>query len=162
MFVLDDLYEECVNAKAIDYSFRVLSGKKKLSVIITSQRYFAKGKFALNIRNNCNFTVLMRNTDSRVNQIVSRSFNVHKQVMKCLHRDIAHPHALIDTTPSAMFSGFNVFDNVFEDFLRVHTNDDISGIVIPEDKFMKEFEIYNQTYAKVKDSERSKGPKRKR
>ena len=47
--VLDDLYEECVGSKTIDYLFRVLSGKKNLSIIIMSQRYFAKGRFAMNI-----------------------------------------------------------------------------------------------------------------
>ena len=56
--VLDDLYEECINSKAIDYLFRVLSGKRNISVIIMSQRYFAQGKFGMNIRNNCNFTVI--------------------------------------------------------------------------------------------------------
>ena len=65
--VLDDLYEECIYSKAIDYLFRVLSGKRNLCVMIMSQRYFSHGRYALNIRNNCNFTVLMRNLDSRVN-----------------------------------------------------------------------------------------------
>ena len=69
--VLDDLYEECVNEKSIDYLFRVLSGKKNISVIIMSQRYFATGKFAMNIRNNCNYTVLMRNVDGKINSRIS-------------------------------------------------------------------------------------------
>ena len=56
--VLDDLYEECVGSKTIEYLFRVLSGKRNLSIIIMSQRYFAKGRFVMNITNNCNYTVL--------------------------------------------------------------------------------------------------------
>ena len=47
--VLDDLYEECINSKAIDYLFRVLSGKRNISVIIMTQRYFSNGKFGMNI-----------------------------------------------------------------------------------------------------------------
>ena len=38
--VLDDLYHDCKDSKVIDYLFRVLSSKRKLHVIIMTQRYF--------------------------------------------------------------------------------------------------------------------------
>ena len=36
--ILDDLFAECKNSKVIDYLFRVLSGKRKLHVLIMTQR----------------------------------------------------------------------------------------------------------------------------
>ena len=43
VIVLDDLVEECYSSKAIDYLFRVLSSKRKLHVILMSQRYYHTG-----------------------------------------------------------------------------------------------------------------------
>ena len=51
--VLDDLFTEACSSQDISYLFRVLSGKKKLHVIIMTQRYFAES--GLNIRN-CTYT----------------------------------------------------------------------------------------------------------
>ena len=159
--VLDDLYEECLSSKPIDYLFRVLSGKKRLSVIIMSQRYFAKGKFGMNIRNNCNFTVLMRNTDARVNQRISRSFNIHRQVIKCLKQKCAYPYVFIDTTPSAMVSGFRVYEDIFSNHMIVHSDDEMRGYIIPENDFHKYFIKVNENFAKVR-YENTKATKRKR
>ena len=82
--ILDDLYEECVNAQSIDYLFRVLSGKNNLSVIIMSQRYFAQGKYSMNIRNNCNFTVLMRNVDGNINFRIASLMSLQKPIKKAI------------------------------------------------------------------------------
>ena len=49
--VFDDLFSQCCESKDIDYLFRVLSSKRKLNVIIMTQRYFAEGKCGLSIRN---------------------------------------------------------------------------------------------------------------
>ena len=150
--VLDDLYEECVNSKVVDYLFRVLSGKKKLSVIIMSQRYFAKGKFGMNIRNNCNYTVLLRNSDARVNNRVSRTFNVHRQVSRCFARKTAYPYVLIDTTPSAMVSGFKVYEDIFSKYQIVYSDDGMRGYVIPENEFNKYFLKVNGRLATLKNA----------
>lgn len=149
--VLDDLYEECVNSKVVDYLFRVLSGKKKLSVIIMSQRYFAKGKFGMNIRNNCNYTVLLRNTDARVNNRVSRAFNVHRQVSRCFAQKSAYPYVLIDTSPTAMVSGFKVYEDIFSKYQIVYSDDGMRGYVIPENEFNKYFSKVNKRLATLKN-----------
>ena len=41
--ILDDLVEESYSSKTIDYLFRVLSSKRKLHVILMSQRYYHTG-----------------------------------------------------------------------------------------------------------------------
>ena len=109
--ILDDLYEECVNSKAIDYLFRVLSGKKKISVIIMSQRYYGQGRFAMNIRNNVNYTVLMRNTDARVNKLIARQLNVLSEYEET-DKKIMYQNILIDSTPKATVSGYRVYQCV--------------------------------------------------
>ena len=159
--VLDDLYEECVTSKAIDYLFRVLSGKKKISVIIMSQRYFAKGRFGMNIRNNCNYTVLLRNTDSRVNHRVSRAFEVHRQVSRCFATKSAYPYVLLDTSPTAMVSGFRVYEDIFSKYQIVYSDEGMRGYVIPENEFNKYFLKVNGTLAALKN-ENSKTEKFKR
>ena len=44
-----------------------------------SQRYYGHGRFSMNIRNNVNYTVLMRNTDARVNKFIARQLNVLRE-----------------------------------------------------------------------------------
>ena len=55
--ILDDLFTEACKSKDISYLFRVLSSKKKIHVIIMTQRYFAEA--GLDIRNSSNFHVLI-------------------------------------------------------------------------------------------------------
>ena len=78
--ILDDLFAECKDSKVIDYLFRVLSGKRKLHVIIMTQRYFSNGVYTLNIRNSCNIHILMRNADELTNSRVARSLNLKDEV----------------------------------------------------------------------------------
>ena len=69
VLVFDDLMTQCCEAKQIDYLFRVLSSKRKLNVIIMTQRYFSNGRNGLSIRNSSNYHVLLRNADARTNQL---------------------------------------------------------------------------------------------
>ena len=160
--VLDDLYQECLGSQAIDYLFRVLSGKKKLCVIIMSQRYFTQGKFGMNIRNNCNYTVLMRNTDARVNVRIARSFNVQKQVMRCLNRKTAYPYVFIDATPSAMVSGFTVYEDIFSKFMIVHSVDGMRAYVLAENDFLKVFSKVNESFAELKHEDTKKSERKRK
>ena len=65
--VLDDLFTEVAQSENMSYLFRVLSSKKKLHVIVMTQRYYAEGSKGLNIRNCSNYHVLMSNTDVKTN-----------------------------------------------------------------------------------------------
>ena len=49
VLVFDDLMTQCCESKQIDYLFRVLSSKRKLNVIIMTQRYFSNGQCGLSI-----------------------------------------------------------------------------------------------------------------
>ena len=98
--ILDDLYHDCKDSKVVDYLFRVLSSKRKLHVIIMTQRYFSKGRFSLNIRNSCNFHVLMRNADEHANLRAARTMNLaneFKLAADTTSKDL-YPYFLIDKT----------------------------------------------------------------
>ena len=149
--VLDDIYEECINAKPIDYLFRVLSGKKKISVMIMSQRYFAGGRFSMNVRNNVNFTVLLRNTDARVNRNIAKLLNVEKAFNNRTKNNKKYPHILIDNSPGALESGYRVYEDIFADHKIIYSEDGMRGYVISEKEFERFFKVINSTTATVKD-----------
>ena len=156
--VLDDIYEECIHSKPIDYLFRVLSGKKKISVMIMSQRYFTKGRFAMTVRNNVNFTVLMRNTDARINKQIARVLNVEKEFEKISAKNQKYPYVFIDTSPSALESGYRVYDDIFSSYKRVISDDGMRGYVISEKQFERFFKVINSTTAAVKDENKEAKP----
>ena len=151
--VLDDLYEECVSSKAIDYLFRVLSGKKNLSVIIMSQRYFAQGRYGMNIRNNVNYTVLMRNADARINRKIATLLNVEKQLQKISFEEKQYPYVLIDASPSALGSGYRVYEDIFSEHQIVYSDSGMRGYVISEKEFERFFTKLNKNTAQVKNAD---------
>lgn len=142
--ILDDLYEESVNAQSIDYLFRVLSGKKNLSVIIMSQRYFASGKFAMNIRNNCNFTVLMRNVDAKINTRIASLMSLQKPIAKAISevfRDNFYPYLFIDSTPRGQVTNMRIYTDIFNKYQQVFTQAGMRAYVIDEKDFLANFKI---------------------
>ena len=84
VIVLDDLFTEVAQSKLMSYLFRVLSSKKKLHVIVMTQRYYAEGSHGLNIRNCSNYHVLMSNADARTNMRVAFSMNLEKDVRQAI------------------------------------------------------------------------------
>ena len=55
--VIDDSFDAAINSSAIDHLFRVISGKKNISVMIMTQNNFSKGRYGREIRNSCNFSL---------------------------------------------------------------------------------------------------------
>jgi len=140
--VIDDLYEECINSKAIDYLFRVLSGKRNLCVMIMSQRYFAQGRFAMNIRNNCNFTVLMRNVDSRVNTNIARLIDVEAAAsiaMNSIYSNNYYPYLFIDSTPRGQVTQYRCYISVFGPVKVAFDQRGMKGYIISERDYLDNF-----------------------
>ena len=151
VIVLDDLYEECIIAKQIDYLFRVLSGKKRLSVIIMTQRFFSQGRFAMNIRNCCNFTVLMRNSDERLNSRIANLFKASSVVSKIIEKEFqkdGYPYIFVDSSPKGQITGNRLYTNIFDRYLEVYDRSGMKGFIIREKDFYNNFEIINKTTAK--------------
>ena len=146
--VLDDLYTEASSSKDIDYLFRVLSSKKKLHVIIMTQRYFAEKGNALNIRNSSNFHVLMTNSDARINGRVGHTMLLKQQIdiaEKANSRKL-YPYIFIDRTNQARVSGLQVYTNIFGKYQTVVHNSMLC-VVISKQEFESQFKILDNNTA---------------
>ena len=112
--VFDDLIQDCVNSKAIDYLFRVLSSKRSLSVIIMSQSYFPKGDFTVSIRNSSNYHVLMPNSDASMTRRIASSLGLKKEIEKATkcNSDKVYSYIFIDRTNQARASKLEVFCDI--------------------------------------------------
>ena len=159
--ILDDLYHECVNASEIDYLYRVLSSKRKLHCIIMTQRYFAQGKFALNIRNSSNYHVLMRNADERTNLRAADSMNLKKEIIKAneCNESKMYPYIFIDKTNYARVTGIKVYIDIFSKYKQVIMKSKLHYLITEED-FKPRFQIIDENTANENPrSKISKSPK---
>ena len=122
VLVLDDLYAEACKDKLMSYLFRVLSSKKKLHVIIMTQRYFAEGSCGLNIRNSSNFHVLMNNADERTNLRVADSMNLRKEVNLAIkeNQKELYPYLFIGRTNHARVTGLQIYIDIFSRYQKAN------------------------------------------
>ena len=114
VIVFDDLVDQCVTSKCVDYLYRVLSGKRNLHVILMSQRYFVHDRFALSIRNSSNYHVLMRNCDlSNVTQI-ARSLGLKQEIQAAtnFNQEKEYPYIFIDRTNKARARNTEVYIDI--------------------------------------------------
>ena len=141
--VLDDLYHECKDSKVIDYLFRVLSTKRKLHLIIMTQRYFSNGVYSLNIRNSCNFHVLMRNADEHANYRAARTMNLDKEfkLAETLTCSELYPYYVFDKTNYARVSGLQLYIDIFSKNLKVVMKTGLYYLISQPD--------FNQTFTKI-------------
>ena len=115
VLVFDDLMSQCCESKQIDYLFRVLSSKRKLNVIIMTQRYFSNGKCGLSIRNSSNYHVLLRNADARTNLLVANAMQLKPEITRAQTENKArlYPYIFIDRTNEARVKNLQIFTDIF-------------------------------------------------
>ena len=161
--ILDDLFTQACADRTIDYLFRVLSSKRKLHVIIMTQRYFAEGSNGLNIRNSCNYHVLMNNADERTNLRVANMMNNKDSIKKALEINSRklYPYIFLDKTNQARVSGIQVYTELFAKYRQVVVNSMIFYL-ISEPDFKANFKsidshtaIANANSKQAKDNSRS-------
>ena len=152
LVIIDDLIEECINSKDIDYLFRVLSSKRKLNVVIMSQKYFIGQKFGLSIRNSSNYHILTRNADERTNVKVGALFDLKNEISLAqkLNSKILYPYILLDRTPEARVSNCQVFIDILGKFKRVICGSMIYYLISDQD-FQSIFDKIDQTHAVLKN-----------
>ena len=150
--ILDDLYREATSSKIIDYLFRVLSGKLKLHVIIMTQRYFAGGPFALNIRNSSNYHVLMNNADCRINDRAANRLGLKNeyQVASKHNESKLHPYVFLDQTNEARVTKLQVYIDILSKHKKVIINSMIYYLISERD-FNSNCEVIDQNTAKYVD-----------
>ena len=145
--ILDDLFAECKDSKTIDYLFRVLSSKRKLHVLIMTQRYFSNGTYTLNIRNSCNIHVLMRNADELSNTRAARSMNLKTEVALAnkYNQPVLYPYIFINKTNQARVSGLQVFIDIFSKCKKVVMKNSIWFLISERDFYQKFKKIDSST-----------------
>ena len=151
VIVIDDLFAEACKEQLISYLFRVLSSKKKLHLIIMTQRYFADGGNGLNIRNCSNYHVLMRNADERTNIRVGHSMNLTDEIKigNALNQTQLYPYLFIDRTNEARVSGVQLYTNIFDKHKIAIANKNIFYL-IPSVDFERKCKIIDDHSAELK------------
>ena len=61
LLIIDDQAQRAVKCDLISQLFKVISGKRNVSVIVVTQNYFIQGTHHRDIRNSCNYIALFRN-----------------------------------------------------------------------------------------------------
>ena len=147
LVVLDDLMDKCVTSEVIDHLFRVISGKRKISVMIMAQNYFVNGKFSRNIKNSCNYSVLMRNCcDATINSRAARAMNLTKPVSLAEQSNAnkEYPYIFIDQTQKGQVSGYQIYTDIFGVYKKCFSKEGMPSYIIPEKDFLAIFNILQQ------------------
>ena len=146
VLVFDDLMTQCCESKQIDYLFRVLSSKRKLNVIIMTQRYFSNGKCGLSIRNSSNYHVLLRNADARTNLLVANAMQLKPEITRAQteNKTKLYPYIFIDRTNEARVKNLQIFTDIFSCHKEV--------IIGPMKYFLISESDFNQQYHCVGDN----------
>ena len=159
--ILDDLYTQACADRTIDYLFRVLSSKRKLHVIIMTQRYFAEGSNGLNIRNSCNYHVLMNNADERTNSRVANIMSARDSIKKAMeiNSQKLYPYIFLDKTNQARVTGVQVYTDLFGKFQQVVVNSMVSYL-ISESDFKAHFNSIDSHTAVKNENKKQRNIKR--
>ena len=122
-----------------------------------TQRYFAEGSNGLNIRNSCNYHVLMNNADERTNMRVANIMNLRKSVQKAIevNSDKLYPYIFIDKTNQARVSGVQIYTDLFSQFKQIIFKSMLSYIISEAD-FRSNFKIIDNTTAVKNENKKSK------
>ena len=142
--VLDDLMKKCNESEVIDQLFRVLSGKRHLSVMLMTQNYFGQGPFARNIRNSCNYSVLMRNCcDATINRRAVKAMGLTKAFNKAEEecKEKEYPYIFIDQSTKGQVTGYQVYTNIFDFYRKCFSNAGMPSYIVPEKDFLSVFTI---------------------
>ena len=136
--VLDDSFDEAVKSSAIDHLFRVISGKRRLAVMIMTQNNFTKGKYGREIRNCCNFSVLFRNCcDTSINENIARMAGLSKafSAAKLDLTGVEYPYMFIDQSQRGQLTPYRLYTNIFSRFPEVWSDVGMKGYVIGAQDF---------------------------
>ena len=149
VLVFDDLMTQCCESKQIDYLFRVLSSKRKLNVIIMTQRYFSNGKCGLSIRNSSNYHVLLRNADARTNLLVANAMQLKPEITRAQTENKAklYPYIFIDRTNEARVKNLQIFTDIFSCHKEVIIGS-MKYFLISESDFNQQYHCVGDNLAK--------------
>ena len=115
--ILDDFWLEACNSSVIRNIFTSVSGKKNLSVFITSQNPYDGSSNARTIRNNLNYYFLFKNLgDHQINKRLCKQLGYVKQYSRAAKRMIndSRGFVMINLDVTLLFEQLRVMTNIFE------------------------------------------------
>jgi len=145
LLIIDDQADVAVKSDLISQLFKVISGKKNISVILVTQNYFLQGRHSRDIRNSCNYVGLFRNcADASLNRRVATAFGL-KLAYNAAERDIyttqVYPYVFIDQTQRAQLSDFRLYVDILGDFKIAYSKTGMKGYILSEKDFLAAYRI---------------------
>ena len=148
LLVIDDQADTAVKSDLISQLFKVISGKKQISVILVTQNYFLQGKHSRDIRNSCNYVGLFRNCcDHLLNKRVATAFglkNAYDAAEKDIYNSQVYPYMFIDQTQRSQLSSFRLFTDILGDCKVAYGANGMKGYILTEDDFLSAFNIIRE------------------
>ena len=148
LLIIDDQYDSILKDDLMAQFFKVISGKRNLSMIIVSQNYFCPGKHGRDIRNSCNYVGLFRNCGDRtLNLRISDCFGMKKS---CLAAEkefstTTFPFFFIDQSQRSQVSDYRFYTDIFSPARSVYNSDGMKAYVIDEVYFSKYFKKISES-----------------
>ena len=110
-----------------------------------TQRYFAEGMNALNIRNSSNYHVLMRNADARTNLRVGLTMNLKADFLKAneMNKKNLYPYIFVDRTNHASVNELQVYTDILSKYKRAVFKS-MPSYILSEADFKAKFKILDE------------------
>lgn len=164
--IIDDQFDEVLKSDLMSQIFKVISGKKDLSIIVVTQNYFQQGKHARDIRNSCNYVGLFRNCgDSSLNKRVAQCFGL-KKAYEAAERDLyakmVYPYFFIDQTQRAQLSSYRLYTDILGKIRICYDSNGMKGYIVDEQLFQLKFKIIQKHNRSVIAVERKENANKKR
>ena len=145
--VLDDSFDEAIKSSAIDHLFRVISGKKKICVIIMTQNNFTKGKYGREIRNSCNYSVLFRNCcDVSINENIARMIGLKMafQAVSIAIEGDKYPYIFLDQSQKGQLTRFRLYTDIFGEYKVSWSLDGMKAYIVGAQDFELFFKVFSE------------------
>ena len=148
LMIIDDQSDTAVKSDLISQIFKVISGKKNLSIILVTQNYFMQGRHSREIRNSCNYVGLFRNCcDDRLNSRVATAFGL-KDAYAAAEKDLFHceiyPFIFIDQTQRGQISNYRLYTKIIGKIREAYSKSGMKGYILSEDDFKSAFEVLSE------------------
>ena len=167
LMIIDDQSDTAVKSDLVSQIFKVISGKKSLSIILVTQNYFMQGKHSREIRNSCNYVGLFRNCcDDLLNSRVAQAFGL-KAAYAAAEKDLFHcevyPFIFIDQTQKGQISQYRLYTKIIGQIREAYSKTGMKGYILSEEDFKAGFQIISEkpgVVLAVKKNENKKRPVR--
>ena len=148
LMIIDDQSDTAVKSDLVSQIFKVISGKKSLSIILVTQNYFMQGRHSREIRNSCNYVGLFRNCcDDLLNSRVAQAFGL-KAAYAAAEKDLFHcevyPFIFIDQTQKGQISQYRLYTKIIGQIREAYSKTGMKGYILSEEDFKAGFQIISE------------------